>query len=85
MIPRHLEILFWDIRVADFDPKLYPEYTIARILELGNPEAVSWLQQNFTEEEIIKTIRSERRLSPKSANYWALIYRIPAAEVAALR
>ncbi|PYS04115.1 MAG: hypothetical protein DMG12_10785 [Acidobacteria bacterium] len=78
-------MLFWDIRVADFDPKLYPEYTIARILELGNPEAVSWLQQNFTEEEIIKTIRSERRLSPKSANYWALIYRIPAAEVAALR
>ena len=77
--------MFWDIRVADFDPKLYPEYTIARILELGNPEAVSWLQKNFTEEEIIKTIRSERRLSPKSANYWALIYRIPAAEVAALR
>ena len=77
--------MFWDIRVADFDPKLYPDYTIARILELGNPEAVSWLQQVFTEEEIIKTIRSERRLSPKSANYWALIYRIPAEEVAALR
>jgi hypothetical protein len=85
MIPRHLETFFWDIRVADFDPRLYPEYTIARILELGNAEAVSWLTQNFTEEEITKTIRSERRLSPKSANYWALIYRIPAAEVAALR
>ena len=29
-------------------------------------------------------IREERRLSLKSANYWALIYRIPAEEVAAL-
>ena len=84
MIPHTLQTFFWDIRVADFDPKMYPEYTIARILELGNPEAVSWLQQNFTEEEITKVIRSERRLSAKSANYWALIYRIPAAEVAAL-
>jgi hypothetical protein len=63
---------------------MYPEYTIARILELGNPEAVSWLQQNFTEEEIIKVVRSERRLSAKSANYWALIYSIPAEQVAAL-
>ena len=84
MIPHTLQTFFWDIRVADFDPKMYPEYTIARILELGNPEAVSWLQQNFTEEEITKVIRSERRLSAKSANYWALIYRIPAAEVAVL-
>ena len=84
MIPHTLQTFFWDIRVADFDPKMYPEYTIARILELGNPEAVSWLQQNFTEEEITKVIRSERRLSAKSANYWALIYRIPTAEVAAL-
>jgi len=84
MIPQHLQTFFWDVRVADFDPKMYPEYTIARILELGNPEAVSWLQQNFTEEEITKVIRSEHRLSAKSANYWALIYRIPAEEVAAL-
>ena len=84
MIPNTLEVFFWDIRVANFDPKMYPEYTIARILELGNPEAVSWLQQNFTEEEITKVIRSERRLSARSANYWAIIYCIPAEEVAAL-
>jgi hypothetical protein len=85
MIPKHLETFFWDVRVADFNPKLYPEYTIARILELGNAEAISWLRQNFTEQEIVKTVRADRRLSPKSATYWALIYGIPAAEVAALR
>ena len=84
MIPSYLHTFFWEIRVSDFDPKMYPEYTIARILELGNPEAVFWLQQNFTEEEITKVIRSERRLSPKSANYWALIYRIPIEQVLAL-
>jgi len=83
-MPEHLHAFFWDIRVADFDPKMHPEYTIARILELGNPEAVTRLQQNFTQEEITKIIRSERRLSAKSANYWALIYDIPADQVAAL-
>ncbi len=84
MIPKYLRVFFWDISIADFDPRLHPDYTITRILELGNPEAVAWLQQNFTEEEITKVIRSERRLSPRSANYWSLIYRIPPEEVAAL-
>ena len=84
MIPGYLNPFFWDIPVADFDPKKNPEYTIARILDLGNPEAVAWLQQNFTEEEITKVIRSERRLSAKSANYWALVYGIPTEQIAAL-
>jgi len=30
-------------------------------------------------------IRAEHRLSAKSANFWALVYRIPAQEVAAFR
>lgn len=76
---------FWDVRAVDFDYKAYPEYTISRILELGNVEAVSWMQQIFTQPEITKVLRSEHRLSAKSATYWALIYRIPPGEVAALR
>jgi hypothetical protein len=84
VIPNQLRSFFWDIPTADFDPRKYPEYTILRILELGNGEAVRWLQQTFTEEEITKVIRSERRLSPRSANYWAIMYGLPVKEVVAL-
>ena len=68
----------------EFDPSAYPEYTIARILELGDSEAVSWMRATFSEEQIRTVIRDERRLSPKSATFWALIYRIPVQDVAAL-
>jgi len=36
MIPRHLHPLFWDVKLEDFNPATYPDYTIARILELGD-------------------------------------------------
>ena len=33
---------------------------------------------NFSEPEILRVLRAERRLSRKSANFWALVYGIPA-------
>ena len=71
--------------MANFDPSSYPEYTIARLLEFGDDKAVNWLRKTFSEPEIAKVIRNERRLTPKSANFWALVYGIPSAEVAGLR
>ena len=85
MIPSHLAPFFWDIDVQFFDPQAHPEYTIGRILELGDPEAVRWLKQEFAEEQIKAVIRSDRRLSAKSATFWALIYQIPVNDVSVLR
>ena len=84
MIPNNLIPFFWDIDIQGFDPAAYPEYAIGRILELGDPEAVSWMRATFSEEHIRAVIRNERRLSPKSAVFWALLYNIPSHDVAAL-
>ena len=56
-----------------------------RILELGTPEAVAWLEEQFSEDQIKAVIRSDRRLSAKSATFWALVYQIPTHDVAVLR
>jgi hypothetical protein len=72
MIPEHLSPFFWDINTDNFDPLLYPHYTIARLLEYGNPEASSWMKKTFSHEIIEEAIRTERALSPRSANFWAL-------------
>ncbi len=85
MIPNALHLFFWDIDVESFDPHQHPEYTIERILELGTPEAIAWLNEQFSAEQIKAVIRTDRRLSPKSATFWALIHGIPAADVEALR
>jgi hypothetical protein len=84
MIPSNLQTLFWDTNLDTFTPEAYPDYTIYRVLELGDEEAVAWLRQTFPEGEICRVLSTERRLSEKSANFWALVYGVPSREVAAL-
>jgi len=85
MIPQYLHTLFWDTNLVNFNPAEFPEYTVTRVLEYGDRDAVAWLRQTFSEAQIVKVLRTERRLSRKSANFWALIYDISRDDVAALR
>ena len=85
MIAHHLHAFFWDVDVQTFDPQSYPEYTIGRILEYGDSAAVSWMRHNFPEDKIVAVIRNSRRLSRKSAWFWALVYSVPLVETAAVR
>lgn len=85
MIPQHLQLLFWDTNLENFDPTAYPVYTIARVLEYGDEEAVAWLRRTFSQEQIVDVLRTNRHLTPLSANFWALLFDVPAREVVALR
>jgi hypothetical protein len=84
MIPSNLTTLFWDTNLDTFIPEAYPDYTIYRVLELGDEAAITWLRQTFPEAEIRRVLMGERRLSEKSATFWALVYEVPSREVAAL-
>jgi len=84
MIPSQLSPLFWDVDLVTFNPEAYPGYTIFRILEYGDRDAVEWLRARFSKDEICQVVRNERRLSARSATFWALVYGIPEEEVAAL-
>ncbi len=77
MIPQALRPLFWATNLDKFDPVSSLAYTIARVLELGDDKAVAWLRDTFSEAQTVEVLRTERRLSRKSANFWALIYHIP--------
>ena len=85
MIPQDLRQLFWDTNLDNFNPASYPAYTIARVLEYGDDKAIAWLREAFSEAQIVEVLRSERRLSRKSANFWALVYHVPPEEIAAFR
>jgi hypothetical protein len=84
-VPNELQALFWDTDLTTFDPHEYPDYTIFRVLEHGDTHAVRWLESAFRQDEICRVLRSERRLTPKSATFWALVYGVPPEEVAALQ
>ena len=84
MIPQNFRSLFWDTNLEEFEPTAYPLHTIARVLEHGDEEAFRWLLGIFSREQIREVLRTDRHLSPRSANFWALVFDIPDQEVAAL-
>jgi hypothetical protein len=85
MIPKDLRPLFWDTNVDNLNPAAYPDYTIGRVLEFGDQNAIDWMKRTFTRDQILEVLCTERRLSRKSANFWALVYGIPTQDIAALR
>jgi hypothetical protein len=85
MIPQYLQTLFWDTNLENFDPLAFPTYTIGRILEYGNQDAIAWLKDTFSDTQIMDVVRTERRLSRRSANFWALVYGLSPDQVAALK
>jgi len=85
MVPQFFRTLFWELNLDDFDPVAFPTYTIGRILEYGDTDAVAWMRNTFSEAQIVDVLRTEHRLTRRSANFWALVYGIPRDEVSALR
>ncbi len=84
MIPERLRTLFWDTDVKTFDPAAYPVYAIERVLEHGDEEEVAWLLRIFSREKIQEVLRTDRHLSARSANFWAVFFGVPPEEVAGL-
>ena len=80
-IPRSL---FWDIDLNNVDPADYPVYAVERVLEFGDRVAADWLRNTFSEALITGVLRRSRRLSARSANFWALVFEVPRHQVTAL-
>jgi len=73
VIPDCAQKYFWDSDISKLDMSQYSHYIIERLLELGDEQAVAWMTKNFSQSEISKVIRTSRRLSPRSRNFWQLI------------
>jgi hypothetical protein len=84
-VPEHVRPLFWDTNADALDPRAHPDYVIERILEHGDQPDVDWLRQAFSEDQIRTVQRTTRRLSPRSANFWALVFQVAPQDVPSLR
>jgi hypothetical protein len=85
MMPESARRLFWDIDTATFAPEAFPQYTIERVLELGDEHAWRWLRGLFGAEAISAALRDSRRLSRRSANFWGLVLGVPRDQIRTLR
>jgi len=76
---------FQDVDPSSIDPVTHATFVIERLLELGDEAAIAWLRSTFTQEQVLDVLRTDRNLTPLSANFWAILYGIPANDVVALR
>ncbi len=71
---------FWDIDPTQLEVGRYPKYVIERLLEYGDVPALRWMERRFSREEIVAVLKTSRRLSAKSASFWALYFDLPPEE-----
>lgn len=83
-LPDFAHRFFWDVDPARLDPEMYPEYIIERLLEHGDLRSVGWMLSNFPPPQIVRVLKTSRRLSPFSAGFWALFFDVEKENVLCL-
>lgn len=76
-----LRPIFWEIDINSLDPQEYKKYTIERILQYGTIDHVKWMLDNFSDTDIIESVKVSKNIDRRTANYWALYYGINKEEI----
>jgi hypothetical protein len=84
-IPQRLIKYFWDTKAESLDKEKHQTYIIERLLEHGDVDSINWLNKNYSEGEIKKTLKTSKRISPKTGNYFALYYDLSKDKLACMR
>lgn len=79
-----LKKFFWDVDFNRLDPNRDQEFIIERLLEGGDEVATRWLFESYYKKAISRVLKKSARISPMSANYWAIILNIPRQEISCL-
>ena len=83
-LPRSAYCYFWDIDPAQLDVSAYPRYVIERLLEYGDFPELRWLFGRFSRQEIVDVLKRSRRLSLRSATFWAQVLDVPREQIRCL-
>ncbi len=68
-LPNSVIKYFWGDDLVDLDWDKHRDYIAKTILEKGDRESVKWLISN-TGRDYLKRVVKEKKLDPKSKNFW---------------
>ncbi|MBF0328857.1 MAG: hypothetical protein HQL10_06840 [Nitrospirae bacterium] len=69
-VPVRFRSLFWDTSLANININKNARYIIERILELGDLNALNWMQKVYPAQKILDVLNVSRSISEKSKNFW---------------
>ena len=76
-IPEEFIKYFWEYDVNKINLSKNHDLIIERILNYGNIESIKWLFSIYKIEIIKEILSDNKRLLPKTKNYWKLILMMP--------
>jgi Family of unknown function (DUF6922) len=78
-VPPRFRSLFWDTSIDKIHIKRNARYIMERVLELGDMDAIEWLQRVYPARHIIDVLYLSRPLTEKSRNFWMLWFGVGTA------
>lgn len=66
--------LFWDAR--EIDPVRHADYIIARVLDYGDEKDVKPLREIYSDDDLIRVIRTRRGLHPMTRRFWRVYFKL---------
>jgi hypothetical protein len=83
-LPDFLRSFFWDTDFGQLRVSQHERYIIERLLEYGDDRAIRWLCRTYGVSTIADIVRRSRKISPNTANLWALVLDIPREQIRCL-
>lgn len=83
VVPDRLHQYFWEYSQDRLDWAQNRHTVILRLLQAGGMDAVQWLREQISDEEIRDFLvrRQGRGIDPRRLRFWALVLDIPRTEV----
>ena len=75
-MPTEFKKYFWDTDFSKLDIKKNINYIISRLFCEGNLDAIRFIKNTYSENEIIKAIKETRNLNKVTANFLKNIYNL---------
>lgn len=70
MLPKNIKKYFWDIDTEKIDLNERRIYILKRLVEYGDPAAISWAWKTFSKKDWFFALKS-REVSLSTKNFWA--------------
>ncbi len=80
-LPEFLKVYLWSANSDNLEKEKNKSYIIFQLLEFGDKEAVRWVFEKYSIDEIANVLKSRRGFSQKTVNFWSLILKIPKSEM----
>lgn len=81
-VPERFHYLFWDVSAERINLRENASYVIERVLELGDLEALAWIERIYPSAKIIETLLMSRKIREKSRNFWKIWFGVECVSAA---